>query len=645
MLTKSLFCLSLAMICLFQLSWAQNKPMRWGRVSKQEWKLKKCAYDTLAEAVMLQSIGQIEFYPGRPVRIHKHFRIKILSKEGLKWANMTIPYYYKNNIEKIQGLRAQTINPSSGRKNEVTKLRSTQFFTEKRNDLYEVKKFAFPNVKVGSIIEYKYDLVTRSTISLDAWMFQDEIPTLLSQFKAKIGVEADYVVIYQGERLEKKYNLTARNKWELRNLSALRKEPFTNNRWDYAEKIEFQLRGYNKLVNRNTGMTKYVELMSTWPKLVNDVLKEPEFFAYRRTSFEPAKKILAELNLAELQPLQKVEKIYEKVKNHFTWDQYYRLSPRANLRKLWQKKTASGTGINVWLATLLKNAGFQAFPVLISTKSHGRVLKNYPLLSKFNHMITGVRIGNKYYLMDAIDKNCPYQLLPMEDLNGVGLTLESGNPSWVPLRSTKRTQTKVYATMNLAKGTTSLSMNFYGQEAYRRRIYLNANPNKRLVASKMTVGTDELPLKDASTQHLKDVLKPLKVEAKYGVSEAPDLSGILYIKPILWNDYEENPLKSPQRFYPLDFSYPYEDTYVLNLKIPNGYKVESMPKSLKAVTPDGSILFFYQIKASGNQLQLLSKVKVLKATVHHKFYVGVKELFDRIVEKYQEMIVLKKTSK
>ncbi|OJJ15863.1 hypothetical protein BKI52_36705 [marine bacterium AO1-C] len=618
--------------------------MRWGKITTKEWNLTQCDYDTLAEAVILQSIGEIEFFPGRPVRIRHHIRIKILSKEGLKWANVSIPYYFKDNQESILGLKAQTINATSGRKPAIIKVRGSQIFTEKSSNLYKVKKFALPNVSVGSIIEYKYDLVTRSVVSLEGWTFQDEIPTLYSRFKAKIGVNADYVVVYQGERLDKKYNRLARNDWELQNLPALRKEPFTNNRWDYAEKIEFQLKGYNKVTDRNAGTTKYVELMSTWPKLVKDVLDISEFAPFKRRRFPFAQNILQGLNLSGLSSQEQIEKIYNKVRDHFVWDEYYRLAPRANLKKLWREQSASGAGINLWLATLLKNAGLQAFPVLISTKSHGKVLVHYPLLSKFNHLIAAVRVGTKYYLLDAKDKGYPYQVLPEEDLNGVGLTLESGLPGWIPLKSKEFTRSKAFATVDLTKGKASLSLSWYGQEAYEKRKHLASGKHKNIVPSKITLGTEEISLSDVSTENQSSSSKPLQIKATYKLPETPDLPNILYIKPVLWNAYISNPFKSPQRFYPIDFNYPFEDTYILTLTIPEGYKMESLPKNIKATTPNGAILFTYQAQVLGNRLQLLTKVKVLQVTIHHQYYGGVKELFSRIVEKHQEMIVLKKVN-
>jgi len=52
------------------------------------------------------------------------------------------------------------------------------------NEAYSQKKFAFPNVREGSIIEYKYTMVSPYIFQLDDWKFQYEIPVKWSEFTA-----------------------------------------------------------------------------------------------------------------------------------------------------------------------------------------------------------------------------------------------------------------------------------------------------------------------------------------------------------------------------------------------------------------------------------------------------------------------------
>ncbi len=633
----SLFLLTILLVSLTtEVSLAQSKRIRWGKTTSKERKLVRCDYDPSAEAVVLQSVGKLSLIAGSPAKISKYVRIKILSKEGLDWANVSIPFYHKDEFENIIGIQAQTINVLANGKTEVTKLKKNQIFTETLNETQKNKKFALPNVKVGSIIEYRYNLVTKATTSFDAWVFQQKIPTLYSYFTARFNVNADYVVIPQGDRLEKKYSNSARNEWALKNLPALRKEPFINNPWDYAEKIEIQLKGYQR--SGYGGDSEYVEVMSSWPKLVEDVLNSESFTPYSQGRFALARKILQALPLSGLKPRQQVEQIYNKVRNHFTWNKYYGVYPMEKLKASWKTQKNNGAGINLWLVTLLKNAGMEAFPVLISTKAHGKILQKYPLLSKFNHLIASVKIGEKYYLMDAKQKQYPYQLLPIADLNDLGLILDAQSPGWVPLVSTEATHTKVFATLDVAKGQASVNVSLQGQEAYAFRKSPNA---KNIVEAKVSLGNEELPLAKVFTKNLKDIHQPVQIEAKYGEEEAPDLGNIVYIKPVLWSRYLENPFKSPKRFYPIDVNFPREDTYLLNITLPKGYKVESVPKNVNSATADGSIRFLYQTKVFGNQLQVMGKVQFLKATIHHRHYGAVRELYSQIVEKYQEMIVLK----
>ncbi len=609
---------------------AQNGRISWGNVSQKEHAMTQCAYDTSASAVILQSIGKLTFLPGEPVQMRKYIKIKILSKEGLDWANARIPFYYRENIEKVKNIVGQTINMSSNGQVKITTLKPDQIFTKKVNRYYKVETFTLPNVKVGSIIEYQYDLYTYAPTNLDDWIFQDKIPTLYSSLESKFSGKFRYHVVLRGERIEKKYppakGMT--NIWALENLPAMRKEPFVNNHWKYAERLKF-----------------YAESFMPRSVLVKRILDQDAFSPYAQRRFGSARKILKKLSLQGLNTKQKIELIYNKVRDHFIWNERYGRYPNQSLRTAWKTQQANGAGINLWLATLLKNAKFEAFPILISTQANGKIWQAFPFSSQFNHLIVAVKIDQKYIFMDAKNKNLPCGLLPIEDLNEVGFILNPDFAKFIPLKSSQPTQTRVFATLDVAKGTASVNVNLQGQQAYQARKHLTKSNAKKAFDNKLSLNNEELPLDKASAKNLDHLSKPVQLTAEYHMEEAPDLANILYIKPILWNEYKDNPFKAPQRLYPIEFNYPFEDIYQLNLTIPKGYQVESVPKNVNTKTKDGSIRFLYQTRVFGNQLQVLGKIQFRKSKIPQKNYGAVRELYSQIVEKYQEMIVLKKISK
>jgi hypothetical protein len=51
------------------------------------------------------------------------------------------------------------------------------------------------------------------------------------------------------------------------------------------------------------------------------------------------------------------------------------------LKGVFNRKTGSGTELNLLLISLLRQVGIEANPVVISTREHGRIWKDYPMIS------------------------------------------------------------------------------------------------------------------------------------------------------------------------------------------------------------------------------------------------------------------------
>ena len=66
-----------------------------------------------------------------------------------------------------------------------TYLLDKDIFTLKESENWTVKKFTLPNIKEGTVIEYKYSIIS-PYLSIDDWDFQSNIPKIKSEFDASI---------------------------------------------------------------------------------------------------------------------------------------------------------------------------------------------------------------------------------------------------------------------------------------------------------------------------------------------------------------------------------------------------------------------------------------------------------------------------
>jgi len=125
-----------------------------GGVTIQMLEQKKHPQDTSAPAAYLYKTGKSYFeYTGMQWRVVTDvaYRIKIYSKAGYDYANEKITH---NKYGKCIFYDAATYNIGENGI-EKTPLDTTTIITQSINKIFETRSMAMPNVKEGSIIEYK----------------------------------------------------------------------------------------------------------------------------------------------------------------------------------------------------------------------------------------------------------------------------------------------------------------------------------------------------------------------------------------------------------------------------------------------------------------------------------------------------------
>jgi uncharacterized protein YfkK (UPF0435 family) len=122
-------------------------------------------------------------------------------------------------------------------------------------------------------------------------------------------------------------------------------------------------------------------------------------------------------------------------------------------------------------------------------------------------------------------------------------------------------------------------------------------------------------------------------------------SDILYISPMFGETITKNPFTSTKRNYPIEMPYLKNDSYTLNMAIPEGYEVEEMPKSVRFKLNDDEGMFEYLIANRDGRLQLRSHIVLNKANFDMEDYEALREFYAFIIKKQGEQIVLKRLSK
>lgn len=602
--------------------------------------------DSTVGAVILSDMGKsyFEYTDQFRIRHERHVRIRIYNKQGLDWADVAVPYYTKDSrdTEIVKDIEAATYNIQDGMivKKELDK---RSVYDKKISDKWSEKVFALPDVKEGSVIEYRYTIVSPFLFNLRDWQFQYEIPVKWSEYEVKIPAFYEYQMLYQGyqameinesEVLRQKEKLgrydyqNVRCQWALKDVPAFQNESFITTDDDYLAKMTFQL----SKVNYPGQMVK--EYMTTWPSLIQDFLQLSDFG--KNLKRKDGEETVAELTKNLSSDMEKMQAIYRYVNSTLAWNGKNSIYPSKSPKKVLEDKNGNCTDINIILNNMLNMAGIEAKPVLLSTRDHGHVNTRFPMIDDFNYSLVYVKIAEEEYLLDATDQDLPLGMIPVQCINGYGLLMDKAQEKWLLLYNSNEYNiaTSVACQYDPEEGgfVAQVSNLYRGYAAHMQRKALKNKPGSSNIDEKYNdvtiVGRDSID-------------QPLRIsfETPYDFEA---LGEYIYLNTDIFGHFHEHPFKSPQRNFPIDYGYRRTYRYTFNLVVPPGYQVEEFPSPQTIALEDNSVRFMLQTQANDLSVQMLGIVTISKPVIDAKHYGQLREIYSTMLAKYTQKIVLKK---
>ncbi len=634
---------------------ARLYPTLWDSVSLIDLSMNRYNPDTSAEAVVLLDNGLLKISTiDQKCILSVLHRVKLLKKSSFEsYGNHTIPI---RKYEKLISIRAHTINPDGSRTN------ISEFFDEKLNEFVNIKKFAFPKLQEGSIIEYEYVIESENLLELYPWYFQEVIPVRHSQLLVKIPPELDYIFLQKGERKLKQdivcFNSILQGelkkvlytyidsfyRFQIDTVEAIKPEGYITTMNDYIISLKFQLNQIRSFYENE----KPKKILSDWKSLAKDFLEDKSLGLQisKKSKYNDIWNLVKPLMEKANSPDEKMRKCYEFISKTVDWiEDDFSIYANETLESAFKKKRANSGELNMMLIACLNEAGIKAFPMLISTRSHGQPYKEYPIRKQFNHLLCYVENGNEPLFLDAGNLNRPITCPRIPSLNGAGFVLDLDNPRWVNIVAPLSSQTVLINCNLSADGilTGKISESHLGYSGIEERANLKGDDKndiiKRAWASIFPdFKTNSVEILNKDSMHL-----PFKRNISFTIPDAANVSNdLIYLKPTLKTEFEINPFKQAKRNYPIDMPYPIRDNFVLNLKIPIGFDVETLPKGIKVNLPNNGGSFIYSCSFNENMIQLNVRVEIKQFHYTKEEYVQVKNFYDMIASKQAEQIVLKK---
>lgn len=622
-------------------SFSQSDVLKWSKLSEKEINLTSTPLDSNATAIILGEYQNIKVQYGY-ILMQTHLRIKILNKNGLSHADITLPYYVKNDLENITSVKAHTINILPGGKIEKTEISNSDIFTVDLNENWKAKRFTLPAVKEGSIIEYISIKSSQDYLSLDEWYFQKELPVLYSEIEVIHPTELEYSTLMSGHKLTSKYKGVSTNKFVLTDLPPKEPQIFVYNIDNYAEKIKFQLVSYMKRDDYDRSL-QTVNVLESWAKLSEEVSNGSEYLSYGREN-KHYEEVLGKLEIQEKAPIEKIEVVYDFVTHNCNWNERNSIYNSQKSSSFIESKIGNTADINLYLVNLLKAAGIEAYPVLISTRSNGNITKLFPLLSQFNRMIAVAILPNGNFFMNAASEEGSFRFPGQNDFVDEGFVIRKDNPDWMKMNIDHKSKQMYLIEVNFDdQGFPEyrISSQYDGYDAQGMRLGLRKSDNQFIYDQLKNKNITKMDTAVIENQTV--LARPLKINytIKSGETCAVNES-LMYFDPFIFDEFQKNPFNEERKNYPIEL--PYENTFnqIMTINFPTGFEVVGMPRSELFTLPSGMGKFQYSTRLLDASAQINMKVEFPVRVMNREMNDNMKEFYDILIEKINEQIVLKR---
>ena len=639
----------------------------YGKIDKADLLMTDCDFDAGASAFKLLDYGRVRFergYRGNDanpndlnlkVVTERRVRIKILKREGFDYANVKVPIYAKDErVKKIEAC-TYTLNDQGGIV--VSKVEEDGIFVGKTNNYFNQLTIVLPNIQVGSVIEYKYTIETEDDSYIRDWYFQGEIPVRLSHYDIDIPMSHGFgeekfinhpLAKASYRQFNEKYYIgvvsvtvpTVNGILYLWNVPSLKKEAYVNNTKDYLQRVY-----YHTVAKQGTGSGKK-DSLTLWRDLAIWLGEKKDLDNHITDKITGSDSLITQvagLNSTK----EKSKTILAFVKKYFSILEEGGILPSTKMDKVWANRSGSAADVNLLFINLLNKAGIMARPFLGSTRQNGMVNMKYPSLRQFDQLLTYIPIDNRYFLLNAADKMA-IQGLPPQDLLGTkGLVLDGEKSFFVEVKDSGVSYKQVVnAAIEINNQGSHLQANgnaIINSYGYAKSARINAWQKSKdafiatyLSHAQFSYKIDSITLKNETDD-------ALPVEQQLTFTMPVNTTGsYAYLNTNIFTGLTTNPFIEEERVFDIDFGY--TQSWALNVfvKIPDGFALESLPKSVYIVLPDKSLECKRVVTETDGEISVKIWIDCNKPIYSATQYSLIKNFYKQLFDLLEEQIVFKK---
>lgn len=644
-----------AFALLATLAHGQNYRIRWGDIPMEDLMMTAHVTDTNAAVIILADIGKVWFDNQRNLIFEQYMRIKILNERGYDYAERTL-LYNRQNREKYSGIRGTTYTLQADGKIRTTDMTKDHIFKTTELNKIRVIKFTLPDLSPGCIIELSYKKIAESPHAFPDWHFQGTEPVRYSELSAQVPAYYEYAFVLQGGRpLDIVTRKTAliftgltrtmtKFTWGMKNIPALRSESYISTLDDYLARLRVQLKAYRDQIGRR------VPFLQTWDKLTSKLLMDNQFGRQLRPQ-RVYRAALGRMQRADSKPRRLMMAVHRFIVSNFA----HRTSTAGpifaeqSIRKVFKNRAGTDAELTYLFISMLRSAGIEAYPVIYSSRGHGRIMDAYPLISQFNRVLAAVIMDAETTYVLPTNANRPYDMVPSNAHGRPGLLLRNkkGGHEWVVI--TNQRETTAYRRFSVSGRldtagtlTASLTARLDGYPAINARGAIQRHGLDEYLEDFLEGNLPGGATFDSGrVSQLDDFDKELELEFNFTIPRfATRVENLVYFNPSVLTRWSQSPLSQPERLLPLEFHTQPKEHYVVTVTLPEGLRVLELPADFSMVTEDVKSKFTFRAASYTGVVNLQQEILRIRTFYEPAAYSMIYEFYTRVADANNAQVLL-----
>ena len=578
-----------------------------------------------------------------------YLRIKILTEEGRKHANVEIPF--SKGFESIVGIHARTIKPD-GTIVEFDGKPFEKTVVKQRGFSILVEAITLPSVEVGSVIEYFYTIDFKEYYVFEShWILSEELFTKDAKFSLRPyrSPYNEFTLRWTWQQLptgaEPKQNAQGTIEMQAHNIPAFQTEDFMPPENELKARVDFI---YDReLLERDPD--------KFWQRIGKKRNGAMESFVGKRKAMEEAVSNIVSPNDA---PEAKLRKIYDRVQKIRNTSYEIRKTEQeekrdkekiaTNVEDVWKRGYGDGVQLTWLFLGLARAAGFEAYGCWVSDRRQYFFNRNLMKSGELDANVVLVKVNGKDVYFDPGGAFTPYGMLTWSETGVVGLRLDGDGGKWIQTSMPEPEASQIHREATLKLTDTGdlegkVSVTYTGLEAMYHRLEERHE--------------DDAARKKYLEESLKEQIPvasevDLTTQPDWNSSEAPliavfDLkipgwassAGKRAILPVgFFTAHEKQVFEHTTRVHPIYFQYPYEKIDDVTVELPSSWRVSNAPSPK---TQDAKVII-YELKVDNGKgtVHITRKLNSDILLLDPKYYLSLRNFFQVVRTGDEQQVLL-----